>query len=295
MLSVILFVVTILCAMIGGIVFYYATSAIQNARGSVRTHMDKLPVALRLVWPAINVLQFYVLQTTSTSKLIKRKSQLDKAGLGFLLKAEEFIATQIMCSLIFSLIVLWLSNLLNASLYTKACLLFSFGVLGWIYPLIWMRDRHKSRSIEIFRSLPGYLDMITLCCQAGLGLTSAIAQSVDKGPKGALHSELDRMLRDMRAGMSRSDSLRAMAERTDNENIKSLVSNLIQAESLGASIANTLADIAEQRRTERFQKAEKLAMEAPVKMIGPLVLFIFPVTFIIIFFPLTMEVMALGK
>ena len=67
------------------------------------------------------------------------------------------------------------------------------------------------------------------------------------------------------------------------------MSNLTQAESLGASLADTLSAISDQRRTERFQMAEKLAMEAPVKMIGPLVIFIFPVTFIIIFFPLVMQ------
>ena len=97
------------------------------------------------------------------------------------------------------------------------------------------------------------------------------------------------MMREMRTGASRMDALNALADRLDNKHIKSLVSNLTQAESLGASLADTLSAISDQRRTERFQMAEKLAMEAPVKMIGPLVIFIFPVTFIIIFFPLVMQ------
>ncbi len=295
MRSTMLLIILVLCAGSAGVVFHYVTKAIRNSRGSVRTHMDTLPVGLRLIWPAVNFLQFYILQTVPTSKLIKRKNQLEIAGLGFLLKAADFIAIQMICSLIFSFLTLWMASLLHATLGTKIWLFISFGYFGWVYPLIWMRDRTKKRNKEILRSLPSYLDMITLCCQAGLSLTGSIAQAVDKGPKGALRDEFDRMLRDMRAGMNRMDSLRAMAERTDNENIKSLVSSLIQAESLGASIANTLADISDQRRTERFQKAEKLAMEAPVKMIGPLVIFIFPVTFIIIFFPLVMQYLESNK
>ncbi len=292
--AVLLFIV-LLCGVIGGVLFHYATVFIRNSKSSVRTHMDALPLPLRLVWPAINFLQFYVLQTAPTSKLVKRKKQLDIAGLGFLLKSEEFIAFQAVTFLVFSLITLCMASMLNATGSNKIGCMIGFGYLGWLYPAIWLRDKHKKRSKEILRSLPSYLDMITLCCQAGLSLTGAIAQAVDKGPKGALRDEFDHMLRDMRAGMNRMEALRSMAERTDNENIKSLVSSLTQAESLGASIANTLADISDQRRTERFQYAEKLAMEAPVKMIGPLVIFIFPVTFVIIFFPLVMEYMAMPK
>lgn len=295
MRNAILLVIVMLCGIIGGVVFHYVTTFIRNAKGSVRTHMDALPFGLRLMWPAVNFLQFYVLQTAPTSKLVKRKKQLEIAGLGFFLKAEEFIAFQIVGCLIFSAITLCMASMLHAIIGTKIGLIIGFGFLGWLYPAIWMRDKHKKRSKEILRSLPSYLDMITLCCQAGLSLTGAIAQAVEKGPQGALRDEFDHMLRDMRAGMNRMEALRAMAERTDNENIKSLVSSLTQAESLGASIANTLADISDQRRTERFQHAEKLAMEAPVKMIGPLVIFIFPVTFIIIFFPLVMQYMAMPK
>jgi tight adherence protein C len=102
------------------------------------------------------------------------------------------------------------------------------------------------------------------------------------------------MMREMRTGVSRMDALNAMAERLDNKHIKSLVSNLTQAESLGASLADTLSAISDQRRTERFQMAEKLAMEAPVKLIFPLVVFIFPITFVVLMFPIAVKFMQSG-
>ena len=289
MRSIILLLIIFLCASTGVILLLYAIAAIRKARPSVRTHMDTLPLGLRVIWPAVNVLQFHVSEIMPTSMLVKRKRQLQLAGMEFLLKAEEFISVQLVTCVLFALLGLWVAGLLHAGFDAKTWSVFGAGFAGWRYPLLWMSDRRKKRDREILRALPSYLDMITLCCQAGLSLTGAIGQAVEKGPKGALRTEFDRMMRDMRAGMSRMDSMRAMADRMDNRHIKSLVSSLIQAESLGASMADTLSAISDQRRTERFQQAEKLAMEAPVKMIGPLVIFIFPVTFIIIFFPLAMQ------
>lgn len=251
--------------------------------------MDTLPLFLRLIWPLISFLQFYILQVVPTANLLKQKRKLDVAGQSFLLKAEDFIALQVVSTVLSVFFWIVIISLLKLSLITNILLFFFFVILGWFYPNIWLNDKRKKRDKEILRALPAFLDLITLCCQAGLSLTGSIAQAVDKGPRGALRDEFDRMLRDMRAGMNRTDSFRAMADRTDNENIKSLISSIVQAESLGASIASTLADISDQRRTERFQSAEKLAMEAPVKMIAPLVIFIFPVTFIIIFFPLVLQ------
>lgn len=289
MRSLILLAIIFLCATTGVVLLLYMIALIRKARPSERTHMDPLPWPLRLIWPVINILQFHMSEIMPTSQLVKRKRQLQLAGLEFVLKAEEFIAVQVVSLLIVAALSLWAAGMLHAMAGTKIWVTLIACYVGWLYPVMWMRDRRKRREKDILRTLPGYLDMITLCCQAGLSLTGAIAQAVQKGPKGPLGEEFDRMMREMRTGASRMDALNAMADRLDNRHVKSLVSNLTQAESLGASLADTLAAISDQRRTERFQHAEKLAMEAPVKMIGPLVIFIFPVTFIIIFFPLVMQ------
>ena len=92
-------------------------------------------------------------------------------------------------------------------------------------------------------------------------------------------------VRDVKTGVSRSDAFRKMGLRVDEQSIKSLVSSIIQAEKMGMNIGPILRSQADQRRIERFQKAEKMAMEAPVKLLFPLVAFIFPCTFIVIGFP----------
>jgi tight adherence protein C len=124
-----------------------------------------------------------------------------------------------------------------------------------------------------------------------MNLSGAITQAVEKGPKGILNWELQRVIRDMKAGMSRLEALRAMAERLDIKELTTFVSSVAQSEKTGSSIGDTLRIQADQRRIERFQRAEKLAMEAPVKLIFPLVAFIFPMTFLIIGFPIAMKFM----
>ena len=101
----------------------------------------------------------------------------------------------------------------------------------------------------------------------------------------AVNAEFETVLRDIKTGISRSEAIRKMGERIDDLSIKSLTSSIVQAEKMGMNLGPILRAQAEQRRMERFLKAEKLAMEAPVKLLFPLVAFIFPCTFIVIGFP----------
>ena len=98
-------------------------------------------------------------------------------------------------------------------------------------------------------------------------------------------------MRDLRAGVPRAEAFRMMADRLSLQEISAFVTAIVQAEKTGASIGDALKVQADQRRIERFQRAEKLAMEAPVKLIFPLVVFIFPTTFIVIFFPIAIKLM----
>ena len=146
----------------------------------------------------------------------------------------------------------------------------------------------------MLRALPVYLDFITMAVEAGLNLNGALNQAMDKGPPGPLRNEFYMVVRDLRAGVPRADALRRMEKRLDMEEITSFVGTVIQAEKMGARLGTALRVQALQRRTERFQRAEKLAMEAPVKLILPLIVFIFPVTFIVLAFPIAMKFLMEG-
>ena len=155
---------------------------------------------------------------------------------------------------------------------------------GFFYPELWLRETTDKRRGAILRALPFYLDIITLSVEAGSNLTGGITQAVQKSADSPLRRELSRVLRDIRAGRTRAEAMRDMSERTGSQPVQNVVSSLIQAERTGSSLGPLLRSQAEQLRSDRFLRAEKLAMEAPVKLLGPLVMFIFPTTFLVLGF-----------
>jgi tight adherence protein C len=228
--------------------------------------------------------------------------KLRQAGLDYSILPPQFLASRIICGVLMGCIFYWVVGSFDnpkagASGFDFAIYLQAFFAglfFGFFYPVIWLNDRLKIRKSEVLKTLPFFLDIITLCVEAGLNLQGAIGQAVSKGPKGVLRDELQRVLRDIRAGKTRADSLRSMAERLKEGSITSFCSAIIQAESMGMNLGPVLRAQADQRRSERFLRAEKLAMEAPVKMLFPLIAFIFPCTFIVLFFPIVMKFMNSG-
>jgi tight adherence protein C len=168
------------------------------------------------------------------------------------------------------------------------------AALGGLLPVARLRDRAASRQRALLRQLPFFLDLISMSVEAGLNLGAALAQAVDRGPPGAMRDELAQLLRELRAGRPRDEAMRALAARAQLSAISSLVAALASTQKQGASLGPILRAQAEQRRTERFLRAEKLAMEAPVKMLMPLVLFIFPGTFAVLLFPVVSRLIAEG-
>ncbi|WP_082797876.1 type II secretion system F family protein [Collimonas arenae] len=149
----------------------------------------------------------------------------------------------------------------------------------------------KRRNSEISRYFPAFVDIVTLCCECGLTLNTAILNFCERGPVCVLRYEIERVVRDMKTGAGRADALERFARRTGNMDITRFVGIVLQCDKLGVPLGPTLRKFAEQKRTERFQRAEKLAMEAPMKMIAPLIMFIFPITFIIIAFPIVTTIL----
>lgn len=168
------------------------------------------------------------------------------------------------------------------------------AVMGLGLPLLWLRDAIARRSHEVIRDLPVYVDMLTLALEAGGALSVALKVATERAPDGVLRRAFLRVQGDLRAGRSRREALQALAERLSVPAVDPLVAALVQAESSGASLASMLRAQADQRLHERFARAEKLALEAPVKMLAPLVLCIFPCTFLVLAFPLVMRVLQAG-
>lgn len=256
-----------------------------------RTYMDPLPFGLRLIWPLIRIISFFFCSLLPYEWMESIEKRLQHTGVSYLLTAEQFTALRIISTfggLLFGIIIV------NAVKNGQPVWALIAMVVGFVLPDIWLRDTRKRRENAVIRAMPVYLDFITMAVEAGLNLQGALGQAMEKAPPSPLRNEFGIVLRDLRSGLPRAEALRRMADRLDVKEVTSFVSAMIQAEKMGSSMAAVLRVQADQRRTERFQRAEKLAMEAPIKLVFPLIAFIFPVTFIVLGFPIVMKFLSEG-
>jgi tight adherence protein C len=166
------------------------------------------------------------------------------------------------------------------------------GALGWIAPAFYVGRRVRARQNEIQRTLPDALDMLVVCVEAGLGLNQAlvrVAEELDR-VSPVLSEQLIMVNLEMRAGTAREEALRRLAERTGVTEVSSLVSMLIQTDRFGTSVAHALRVQAGSLRTKRRQRAEEAAAKTAVKLVFPLVIFIFPALFVIILAPAMIQI-----
>lgn len=165
--------------------------------------------------------------------------------------------------------------------------------IGYLGPDFWLGKKIKARQKKIRLTLPDLLDLLIICVEAGLGVDQATARAALELSKThpVIADELDIVVLEQRAGRPRAEAWRHMAERTDEETVRNLVSMLVQSEQFGTSIAKTLRTHSETLRTQRIQMVEEAAAKTTVKLIFPLVLFIFPCLFVVTLGPAVILIM----
>ena len=154
-----------------------------------------------------------------------------------------------------------------------------FGAMGWIGPSFYVRKRRlKARQKEVQLALADMLDMLVVCVEAGLGLNQALVRVADEidHVSPVMSEQLAMVNLEMRAGTPRDEALKNFAERTGLADIKSLVSMMIQTDRFGTSVADALRVHSDTMRTKRRQRAEEAAAKTTIKLVFPLVLFVFP-------------------
>jgi len=154
---------------------------------------------------------------------------------------------------------------------------------GYLAPDFWLGRKIKARQKKIRLGLPDVLDLLVICVEAGLGLDQATARTSQELMKAqpAISDELSIVALEQRAGRPREDAWRHMAERTDVDTVRNLVSMLVQSEQFGTSIAKTLRTHSDTLSTQRIQQVEEMAAKTTIKLIFPLVFFIFPCLFLV--------------
>jgi len=263
-----------------------------------RQQERKLPLVFRLLLPfAPNLLP--VVSRPALKKTCDAANRLlISAGYEGLLTGEEFVALKFLMptvcgSLWVALLHLQASFLPNSPISGNLPLVCILGVvLFYYYPLLWLRRSLKQRHLSIQRALPFVLDLLTLSVEAGMDFMSALQRNCERRKLDPLNEELIRMTREIQIGLPRRVALRNMAVRVDLQDLRSVANSLIQADELGVSIGAILRIQSDQMRGRRFDRAEKLANEAPVKMLGPLLLFIFPAVFIVLLGPILAQTMS---
>lgn len=166
------------------------------------------------------------------------------------------------------------------------------ALLGYYLPDIWLRQKTDKRKERLLKALPDALDLLVICVEAGMGMDEGINRVANeiKLTSSDLSDEFKFLNLELRAGKDRQDALKNLAVRTDIDEMKNLVTLLIQADKFGTSVATTLRVYSDTFRTQRMQKAEELAAKIPVKLVFPLILFIFPSLFVAILGPAVIRI-----
>jgi tight adherence protein C len=182
--------------------------------------------------------------------------------------------------------------LFDARLLTTLVLGVWLGALGWVMPSWHVHRRRHMRRMQIRTALADALDLLVACVEAGMGLNQALLRVAEevRNISEALSEELSMVNLEIRAGTPRDRALRNLAERTGSEDVEALVSTLIQTERFGTSVGRALRVQASSLRQKRRQRAEEAAAKTTIKLVFPLVLFVFPALFVVVLGPAVIQI-----
>lgn len=254
-----------------------------------------LPLVFRMLLPFVPNLAGFASRPGFARARQTADEMIVAAGMEGLLSGTEFVALKflvpITCGTAWMALMLLLGALMPESPFAGNGIVFGMAgfLLFYAYPLMWLRGTLKRRHLAIMRALPFVLDLLTLSVEAGMDFMSALQRNCERRKLDPLNEELIRMTREIQVGTPRRIALRNMADRVRQPDLKGVAHALIQADELGVSIGSILRIQSDQLRGRRFDRAEKLANEAPVKMLGPLLLCIFPAVLVILLMPILMQ------
>ena len=213
---------------------------------------------------------------------------LMRSGYVFGWKAEDLLFFKEFGAL-FAIFLVWQSG------QTQPLLWIGAAYLGFVLPEFYVKTKGAARLAEIQRLLPGLVDLIALALESGLDLLAAIERIVGKMKDNSLKEELQTLIQENRLGTPRKEALEHFAFRAPSADVVSLTSMIIQSEELGTSLATVLRSYAEDMRSRRISRAEEMAGKMPVKILFPMMVFFFPIVFVIIFGPLALNFISTYK
>ena len=260
-----------------------------RVRGSRGVESDEKAVLVDALRPAWSLM----LPVTRSVGLPRYRAWIDRsfvhAGMTGKMSSDDFLAYKLVMGMVFWFLFVGVLGLLIMGASPSVLVHVGVLVLGSFFPDAWIRGQVSERQDAIRRALPYVMDLLTLSVEAGLDFIQGVHKVCEKARSGPLVDELAYMLREIQVGATRQQALRNLADRTDMAELRSFSALLIQADALGASIGPVLRAQADLVRTQRFQAAEKAGAQAATKILFPLILFIMPAVFIVIFGPIVLN------
>lgn len=244
----------------------------------------------RLFQPVLGGFNGFIGRVTPKHYVEQLDKSLREAGNPMNLNANSCITMQMGAIIIeiIGVISIWIAF---AAPVSKIMLILAALIgLTYIFPGLYIKQLIQERQLEIEKSLPDAIDLLTVSIEAGLSFDGAMSKLVEK-MSGVLVSEFAIVLKEMKMGISKRDALKSMIKRVPVANLITFVGAIIQADQLGVSIGNVLRIQSNIMRQKRRQRASELAMKAPIKMLFPMVLFILPTIFIVLLGPVLIKVM----
>lgn len=248
-----------------------------------------LPLSDRVVAPVLNRIKSMIIKITPDGFISQLESKLKAADYPFGLRTGGWVGVMIVFYIAIPAVFIFrISNTLMPFI-SKIMLSLIIIIISVLIPSTLLKGRISTRKRKMTFELPDILDLLTVSVEAGLGFDAALGK-ITETAKGELVKELQITIREIQLGKSRREALTHMSKRCDIPDISNFVTSFVQADQLGVSIGRILRVQADQMRDKRKQRAREQAMKAPVKMLIPMVFFIFPTIFVVILGPAMIQI-----
>jgi tight adherence protein C len=230
----------------------------------------------------------YVGRRTSRSGEQKVREKLISAGM-YETTPRKILGYQVLAAVALALLTFWLIPAMGGSIVLTIVLTAAVAVGGWFAPLYYIELKKRSRFTRIDRQLPDMIDLLVVTIEAGLGILASM-RVASESMSDPLGQELRLTLQEQRMGLTVQQAVESLGRRADTPNMRIFVRSLTQGERLGVSIGATMRNLSLEMRKRRKAIAEETAQKMPIKMLFPLIFFIFPAMFIVILVPMAINI-----
>jgi len=239
----------------------------------------------RILIPLLRRIADITTKFTPQKQIDETRKMIEQAGMAGSMEPTTFLTIRIVATVGVALAAFMVFFVLSPKRDPNALLYTAGGAgLGFYFPVLWIKSKVSRRQDGILKSLPDALDLLTICVEAGLGFDQAMGKVYEKWDND-LAIGFGRVLREIQLGKLRREAMRDMSDRMGVPDVTSFVAAVIQADQLGVSMTKILRVQSDQMRVKRRQRAQEKAHQAPVKMMIPMVLLIFPSLWIVLLGP----------